>query len=284
MRRYECDRSRLKYWFYFIRMRLSTIVVRLIVRARLAQVRKALRSAPNQQIFHCTWDYLIASRLIKRLYPYCENVYQLSRPGLLFFHLVSYMLKRGLDYAAQFDAASLERASSLIDDHRSFIAVQMHTGCSFVVRAMQLLNRRVSAIAAYPEDAADNVLRRAGVTSGINFILRDRHCLTRTLNAARRGEVICCNVDFAHGMQPFGKRKNKVYRFVSPVMFEFACKSGIPIFFLYPDVSETSRVVIAIEGPYTNVQGDDCANRFIDFIKASSSHDRDLTVRNYVSS
>ncbi len=237
----------------------------------LCYCKRILKLSSNKEIFHKTWISIDKNKFLNQLISYCDDDFQLNNREYILRLLIKRMTKNGLLYIPEISYTDTRQIDLSITGKTSFIVVSVHNGFAFTCRFIMDKKRWVATIAADPSRVRRTTFKRSGVTSEVTIIERNKYCLARLLDVVKKGDVICCNIDFRKGNE-------RIIKYVSPAMFLFANKNQLPVFFAKYEISDVGSVVLSFQGPFTSVDPINCASQFIEFVNSSRVRSRALSV------
>ena len=175
---------------------------------------------PNY-IFDKCWEFLLKDNISKYLFTYFNNPLQLNYKEFVLLFLLKKLKQTGINYSPKINITEQKSSSCFKELKGAALILSVHNGFAFTARIISDLGLNVTTISSDPFISA--TFNRSGILNPINIIKNDIYCLAQLSKSIFNGDIVCCNIDYAG---PDG-----VYNYISPVLFEFADRFKIPLYF-----------------------------------------------------
>ncbi|MCG6882700.1 MAG: hypothetical protein LJE62_02965 [Silicimonas sp.] len=133
--------------------------------------------------------------------------------------------------------------------------------------------RQFVRLVGNPERHGANLSARGIDLSLVHFVKNDGKSLLALRDCLKLGLPICCAVDFSARRRKFG--------FVSPAMFEFAVRRGIPTFYVKSLVTEDGEIRLDCLPLGDAIDGNEAARDFLEFVNADMTASSQLEIGEY---
>jgi hypothetical protein len=175
-------------------------------------------------------------------------------------------------YSPRLSSKDQESLATLKNLNGAALILSVHNGFAFNGRIMTNLGRQVSTISSDPNILS--TFRRSGIKHPITIVKNDVYCLAQLSQWIQKGNIVCCDVDYPGS--------NRIYTFISPVLFECAARFKIPMYFSKFDVLLDGSVSASLK-PYIEnpIEDKKYIDDFIYFINSSPDAYRFLSEGNY---
>lgn len=153
-----------------------------------------------------------------------------------------------------------------------FVILHFHDGFSFISKVLIEQDRNFTRIVDDPESYLEALEKKFPGVSCANAVGVDMFSLALANKAARKGDAICCAIDYKDN-------KEGSYSHVSPAMIEFSNRNKLDVFFVKSDISDDGDVRLFCWGPFNGLDAEACANSFIKLYNSHGESRRSLTVK-----
>lgn len=200
-------------------------------------LKRAGSSANDQSVL---WNAVTGDWLASKLAPIARDKYQHTGKEYLLYALTRLFRNSETAFVPHIQ---LHRDS--IDAYRipgGHLILTIHSAYAPCSKLALQAGRKVALLSNYPRTIT-RAMRQSGITDGqVELFAPDMLCFPKAHKYLQEGYIVNCTVDF----------RNKAARFesISDGFFQFAKRTGTPVFFATSVINDAGSIEYVCKGPY----------------------------------
>lgn len=227
---------------------------------------------PAEQ-FALVWNRLRRSRLAIHLASRYGHRSELEAMEVLLMLCTGWLRRRHAGFVIPLRIENLPAELQQTQSPLGAICVSTHSGHAAAATALSGMGHPSCLLVDARPDRNNQFFhqRMQERYPDIKLIPNDHLSLVRVARELASGRSLCCAVDYQDPIL-------KTYRYISPVLFELAKRTGRPMYFGRPGIAEDGTPTLTVDGPHHVTDALDSARHFIAFINQGRRTPRSLNI------